>query len=312
MSSPEAVVASLLGNAVAAGTPLLFGTLGEIYAERSGVLNLGIEGMMAVGAVTAFGVTLATENVWVGVLAAATVGGLVALVHAFLSITLRANQVVSGLALTMFGLGLSGLLGKQYIGKPLPSSLVIRPIFIPLLRDIPILGRFLFQQDLLVYLSIALVLVLGFVLFKTRIGISVRSVGEDPVTCDALGVNVHLTRYLCVLLGGALAGLAGAHLSVAFAPAWTEGMTAGRGWIVVGLTIFAMWRPSRALLGAYLFGGVEALQYTLQPLGFSPQILGMLPYIFAIVVLLVGTRETIRKRLGAPGALGVPYARGEK
>ena len=306
------MIASLLGNAVAAGTPLLFGTLGEIYAERSGVLNLGIEGMLAVGAVTAFGVTLTTENVWLGVLAAAAIGGLLALIHAFLSVTLRANQVVSGLALTMFGLGLSGLLGKQYIGRPLPSSLIVRPIFIPVLGGIPILGRFLFQQDLLVYLSMVLALLLWFILFKTRVGISVRSVGEDPATSDALGVNVYRTRYLCVLLGGALAGLAGAHLSVAYAPAWTEGMSAGRGWVVVGLTIFAMWRPTRAVLGAYLFGGVEALQYALQPLGFSPQLLGMLPYIFAVVVLLVGTRETIRRRLGAPAALGVPYARGEK
>jgi len=312
VSSPEAVIASLLGNAVAAGTPLLFGTLGEIYAERSGVLNLGIEGMMAVGAVTAFGVTLTTQNVWLGVTAAAAIGGLLALVHAFLSVTLRANQVVSGLALTMFGLGLSGLLGKPYIGRPLPSSLIIRSTYVPILRDIPILGRVLFQQDLLVYLSMALAVLLWFILFKTRLGISVRSVGEDPATSDALGVNVYRTRYLCVLLGGALAGLAGAHLSVAYAPAWTEGMTAGRGWVVVGLTIFSMWLPHRALLGAYLFGGVEALQYALQPLGFSPQILGMLPYIFAIVVLLIGTRETIRKRLGAPAALGLPYSRGEK
>ncbi|MFQ5911487.1 MAG: ABC transporter permease, partial [Thermoplasmata archaeon] len=215
-------------------------------------------------------------------------------------------------ALAMFGLGLSGLLGKEYIGRPLPSSLIIRPVSIPALREIPVLGRFLFQQDPLVYLSIMLVVALWFALFKTRLGITIRSVGEDPATCDALGVNVYLTRYLCVLLGGVLAGLAGAHLSVAFAPAWTEGMTAGRGWIVIGLTIFAMWRPSRALLGAYLFGVVEALQYTLQPLRISPQILAMLPYVFAIVVLLIGTRETIRKRLGAPAALGIPYARGEK
>ena len=296
--------------AIPAGTPLLLGTLGEIYAERSGVLNLGVEGMMIMGAVTGFGVTFATGNVWLGLAMAALVGGLMALVHAFLSITLRANQVVSGLALTMFGLGMSGMIGKRFVGIPLPCRLRAAPI--PLLKDIPLLGPVLFQHDPLVYLSLALVPLLWFVLFKTRIGISIRSVGESPATADALGVNVFLVRYLCVFLGGLLAGLGGAYLSVAYAPAWIEGMTAGAGWIVIALTIFAMWSPTRALLGAYLFGGVKVLQYRLQPLGISPNLLNTLPFVFTIIVLLAGTGEVMRKRIGAPSALGLPYAREEK
>jgi len=304
-----------LKAAIRAGTPLLLGTLGETYAERSGVLNLGVEGMMIMGAVTGFGVTLTTGNAWLGLAMAALVGGLLALVHAFVSIALRANQVVSGLALTMFGLGLSGLIGKRYVGTPLPFRL--RSFSIPMLSDIPILGPVLFQHDPLVYLSLALVPSLWFVLFKTKAGISIRSVGEAPATADALGVNVYLVRYLCVFLGGMLAGLGGAYLSVVYAPAWIEGMTAGAGWIVIALTIFAMWSPTRALLGAYLFGWVKVLQYKLQPpppegLGISPNLLNMLPFIFTIIVLLAGTGEVVRKRIGAPSALGTPYAREEK
>lgn len=304
------VLLTALKAAIPAGTPLLLGTLGEIYAERSGVLNLGVEGMMIMGAVTGFGVTLATGNAWLGITAAALMGGLLALIHAFLSITLRANQVVSGLALTMFGLGLSGMIGKRYVGTPLPCRLRSAPI--PMLKDIPFLGPILFQHDPLVYLSLVLVPLLWFLLFKTRAGISIRSVGESPATADALGVNVFLVRYLCVFFGGLLAGLGGAYLSVVYAPAWIEGMTAGAGWIVVALTIFAMWSPTRALVGAYLFGGVKVLQYRLQPLGLSPNLLNMLPFIFTIIVLLAGTSEVIRKRIGAPSALGVPYAREEK
>ena len=301
--------------AIRAGTPLLLGTLGEIYAERSGVLNLGVEGMMIMGAVTGFGVTLTTGNAWLGLAMAALVGGLMALIHAFVSITLRGNQTVSGLALTMFGLGLSGMLGKRYVGTPLPSRL--RAIPIPLLSDIPILGPIFFQHDPLVYLSFLLVPLLWFVLFKTKVGISIRSVGEAPATADALGVNVFLIRYVCVFLGGVLAGLGGAYLSVVYAPAWIEGMTAGAGWIVIALTIFAMWSPTRALLGAYLFGWVKVLQYKLQPpppegLGLSPNLLNMLPFILTILVLLASTGEVMRKRIGAPAALGLPYAREEK
>jgi len=299
-----------LRAAIPAGTPLLFGTLGEIYAERSGVLNLGVEGMMIMGAMTAFAVTLDTGNPWLGILAAALMGGLLSLIHAFVSITLRGNQVVSGLALTMFGLGLSGLMGRKYIGTPLPAR--IHALNIPVLKDIPILGPLLFRFDPLVYLSVALVPILWFVLFKTQLGISIRSVGEDPATADALGVNVYGIRYLCVFLGGMLAGIGGAYLSTVYTPSWIEGMTAGAGWIVIALTIFALWSPVRALLGAYLFGGVKVLQYRLQPLGISPNLLNTLPFILTILVLLAATGEVMRKRIGAPAALGLPYSREER
>lgn len=299
-----------LTAAIPAGTPLLFGALGEVYAERSGVLNLGVEGMMIMGAVAGFGVSLATGYVWLGVLAAALVGALLALVHAFASITLRVNQVVSGLALTMLGLGLSSMLGKRYIGLPLPVRL--EPLYFPVLSDLPILGPLLFRFDPLVYLAILLVPVLWFVLYKTRWGNTLRSVGENPAAADALGVDVARVRYLAVMFGGMLAGIGGAYLSLAYAPAWIEGMTAGAGWIVIALTIFAMWDPPRALLGAYLFGGVRVLQFRLQPLGISPNVLNMLPFILTILVLMLSAGQVMRRRLGAPAALMVAYSREER
>jgi simple sugar transport system permease protein len=300
----------VLRAAIPAGTPLLYGTLGEVITERSGVLNLGVEGMMIVGAVTAFGVTQATGNVWLGVAAAALVGGALALVHAFASITLRVNQVVSGLALTMLGLGTSGLLGKRYVG--LPPAARLEPLPIPILRDVPILGDLFFRFDALVYLAIILVPLLWFLIYKTQWGITLRSAGESPATADALGINVFLVRYLAVFFGGLMAGMGGAYLSVVYTTAWIEGMTAGAGWIVIGLTIFALWDPVRALVGAYLFGGVRVLQYRLQPLGVSPPLLNTLPYILTILVLLISAGEAMRKRMGAPAALMQPYSREER
>ena len=300
-------ILSALRAAIPAGTPLLFGTLGEVYTERSGVLNLGVEGLMIIGAVTAFGVAYTTGNVWLAVLLAALAGGLLALLHAFASITLKVNQVVSGLAITMLGLGVSGIMGKQYIGQPLEVGFI--SLDLPILSDLPIIGPLLFQFDPLVYISILLVPVLWFVLYRTRWGLSLRSVGENPATADALGVNIVLVRYLAVFFGGLLAGMGGAYLSVVYAPSWIEGMTAGVGWIVIALTIFAMWNPVRALLGAYLFGGVRVLQYRLQPLGISPNLLAMLPFIFTILVLMASASEAMRRRIGAPAALMQPYSR---
>jgi simple sugar transport system permease protein len=305
-----AYILSALQAAIPAGTPLLYGTLGEVSAERSGVVNLGMEGMMIMGAVVAFGVTQTTGNVWLALAAAALVGALLALIHAFASISLRVNQVVAGLALTMVGTGISGIMGKKFIG--MPPRVQLKPVPIPLLSDLPVLGPLLFQHDILVYIALLLVPALWFMFYKTRWGISLRSVGEDPATADAMGVNVFRVRYLAVLFGGVMAGIGGAYLPIVYTPAWIEGMTAGAGWIVIALTSFAMWDPLRALLGAYLFGGVRILQYRLQGQGVSPPLLNMLPFIFTILVLLFSAGETMRKRLGAPAALMQPYAREER
>jgi len=305
-------IIGVLRAAVPAGTPLLFGTLGEILAERSGIMNLGVEGMMLIGAVMGFSAAYYTGNPWLGFALAAFMGGLLSLIHAFISIHLRGNQVVSGLALTMFGTGLSGLLGRRFIGVPLPASAKIGGIKIPLLSDIPFLGPLLFRFDPLAYIAIALVPIMWFLLYKTSLGISIRSVGEDPATADAMGVNVFAIRYLCTFIGGVLAGIGGAYLSIVYTPSWIEGMTAGAGWIVIALTIFSLWSPLRALLGAYLFGGVKVLQYRLQPFGISPNLLNTLPFILTILVLMAASGEVMRRRIGAPSALGLPYSREEK
>ncbi|MCD6443959.1 ABC transporter permease [Candidatus Bathyarchaeota archaeon] len=299
----------LLAMMISAGTPLLLSTLGEIYAERSGILNLGVEGMMALGAVVAFYVTLMTGNPALGLAVAALAGLALSSLHAFVSITIRSNQVVSGLALSMLGIGLSSLIGKGLIGMPLRHAL--EKLEVPLLRDIPLLGAF-FRQNALTYLSYLLAASLWFIMFKTRIGVCIRMTGENPRAADTMGVNVFKLRYLCTLLGGALAGLGGAYLSIAYTPAWIEGMTAGQGWIALALVIFAAWNPLYALAGAYLFGGIRVLQYRLQPLGISPPLLQTLPYVCTIVVLVAFSTEKLRRKLGAPSALGKPYSREER
>lgn len=303
-------VVSTVSFMLSYGTPLLLATLGEIYAERSGVLNLGIEGMMIMGAYAGFVTAYLTRSPWAGLAVAAAVGCGFSLIHAFASITLRANQVVSGLALTLLGLGLSGVLGRPWGGKPLPNSLP--QITVPVLADIPILGPMLFEGHVAIeYAAILLVPVMWFILFKTRIGISIRSVGEDPATADSLGVNVKKVRYLCVAIGGLLAGVAGGYLSVAYRPAWTEGMTGGMGWIVIALTIFAFWNPLIGMLGAYLFAALYHLSFRLQP-WISPEILQGLPYVFAILVLVLVSRGSLQRRMGPPAALTIPYTRGEE
>ncbi len=306
-----AFVVSLLAHAVQAGTPLLLATVGEIYSERSGVLNLGIEGIMIMGALTGFLVSFRTGDVALAILAAAIVGALLSLIHGFLSVTLKANQIVSGLAISIFGLGVSGFLGKPLIGQ---IATKLQPTPIPFLQDIPALGPILFSGDVLMYFSILVSVVLWFVLFRTKLGLNIRSVGENPSMADSLGVNVDLTRYVCVLVGGLLGGLGGAYLSIVYTPLWIEGMTAGRGWIAIALTIFAVWNPLRAILGAYLFGGVIALQFRLQAIGggtLAPQLLLMAPYVVTIGTLIVMSSATLKKRVGVPAALGTPYVRGE-
>lgn len=298
---------SICQAAVTAGTPILFAALGEILAERVGVLNLGVEGMMLVGAVSGFLVTVRTGSPWMGLLASLAAGGLMALIHAVLSVGLRSNQVVSGLALTLFGTGLSGYLGKPLIGVPAPS--MFRAVPLPLLGDLPFLGPVLFDHDYLVYISYVLVPALWFFLYRTRPGLHMRSVGENPAAADAMGINVVGTRYLYTVLGGMLAGAGGAYLSLAYAPTWLENMTGGRGWIAVALVIFAGWNPLAALGGSYLFGGVDALGLRIQAVGtvVPSFFLSMLPYIFTILVLLASGRG--KRRLVAPGALGLAYDR---
>jgi len=303
----EDIVISVAQRTLVAGTPLLLGTIGEVICERSGILNLGVEGVMSIGAVTAFIATFHTGDPWLGMLAAVTAGAIISIIHAFVSITLQSNQVVSGLALTMVGLGISGLIGKPYVGKPLIHKMEAVPI--PVLSDIPFLGPVFFDHSPFFYLAVLLAVAVWFTLKHTRPGIVIRSAGENPVATEAQGINVHRIRYWCVMIGGAFSGLAGAHLSTSYSKSWIEGMTAGRGWIVIALTIFALWNPLRAMVGAFLFGGIFVLQYLLQPMGISPNFLAMLPYLSTLLVLLAGALRDQRK-LSAPAMLGEPYRRG--
>lgn len=310
MSSLSFLIISILRRTLISGTPLLLGTLGEIYTERAGILNLGIEGLMAVGAVTGFSVAYTTSNPWLGLIAAILMGALLSSLHAFVSITLKANQTVSGLALTMLGTGLSGIMGRKYVGIPLSAK--FDTISIPLLSKIPFVGPVFFKQDIIFYLSIIIGILFYLILYKTQWGIQIRSVGENPLAADSLGISVIKIRYITTIIGGAMAGMAGAHLSLVYIPSWIEGMVAGRGWIVIALTIFAGWNPAKAFLGAYLFGGIYILQYMLQPLGISPNILLMLPYLTTLIVLFFGVKQSLKTKKGAPATLGFPYIKGEK
>ena len=305
----EEIIISVAQRTLVAGTPLLLGTVGEIICERSGILNLGVEGVMAVGAVSAFIVTHHTGNPWLGLCVAIAAGMLVSIIHAFASVSLQSNQVVSGLALTMLGLGIAGLLGKPYVGKPLAVKIDTLPI--PLLADIPFVGPVLFNQSPFFYLAIGLAIGAWFILEYTLVGIRIRSTGENPKATETQGVNIALIRYWSVIVGGGFSAMAGAHLSISYSKSWIEGMTAGRGWIVIALTIFALWNPLRAIIGAFLFGGIFVLQYLLQPIGVSPNFLAMLPYMATLLVLLVGSLRD-RRRLNAPAMLAEPYRRGER
>lgn len=310
---------SILTVSIHAGTSLVFATIGEILTERSGILNLGLEGIMIMGALSAFAAAYHSESLVVGVLTALLVGGFLAAIHAFLSVTLRADQVVSGLALTLFGMGLSSFLGQNLGpgGKPLVGEVGPRftKIALPVLSQIPIVGDSLFNQDLLVYTMYLLVPLAALFITKTRPGLHLRAVGESPATADAMGISVARTRYVYTILGGMLIGLGGAHLSLAYTPGWTENLTGGRGWIAIALVIFATWNPWRAVIGALLFGGVNAIQFRLQASGTTipAAFLGMMPYLFTMLVLVIFTWwEAMRQRVGAPAALGVPYVREER
>jgi simple sugar transport system permease protein len=297
---------------IAAGTTLLFAAVGEIITERAGVLNLGVEGMMLVGAATGFVINVNVEEPWIGVLGAAAAGGLMGLLHAVLVVGFKSNQVVTGLALVIFAQGLSGFMGESVVGVAPPETFA--PVRVPALSSIPAIGRILFRQDALVYLSFLLVAATWWFLFRTRPGLNLRSVGESPETADAAGISVTRTRYAAVSVGGAFAGVGGAYLSLAQAPSWIPNMTAGRGWIAIALVIFATWSPVRAAVGAYLFGCVEALGFRLQAIGVDVPsfFVSMLPYLFTILVLVLISRESTRRRLAAPASLGNAYVREER
>lgn len=302
----------ILAAAIRSGTPVLYAVLGELLTERAGVMNLGLEGVMLVGAFAGFSATRATGNPYIGLLAAFAAGCLIVLIHAFLTISMGTNQVVSGLALSLFGSGLSALLGRNYIGETI-SGINPAPLFF--LGDIPLIGPIFFRHDILVYLSYALIPFLCWFLFRTRAGMNLRAVGENPRAADAMGLSVVKIRYLYTLLGGGLVGLAGGYLSVVYTQMWVEGMTAGRGWIAVALVIFGTWHPARAAIGAYLFGGVEALQLRMQAAGSSvpASLLLMLPYLMTLIVLtVISIRKGKGTGLGAPAALGNPFRREER
>jgi Uncharacterized ABC-type transport system, permease component len=302
---------SLFAAAITAGTPLLLAAQGELLTERAGILNLGVEGMMLVGAVAGFMGVQATGDPWLALLIAMAGGGLLSLVHGVLSIRLKANQVVSGLALTIFGGGLSGYLGKSYIGQPAVAKFTA--LDLGPLSEIPFFGPVFFKHDPLVYLAFLLGPVLWFFIYRSRPGLVLRVLGENPAAADALGIGVDRLRYLYVALGGMLAGAGGAYLSLAFSPSWLENMTAGRGWIALALVIFGLWNPLRVMIGAYLFGLVDALGFFLQLQGvnLSVFLLGMLPYAFTLIVLVM-VQKIQGGRLGAPAKLGVPYDREER
>ncbi|HEY3249225.1 MAG TPA: ABC transporter permease [bacterium] len=303
------LIGPILHAAVRSGTPLLLAATGEVFAERAGILNLGIEGMMLVGALAGFLSSYLISNIAVALLAAVVFGGLAAFIHAYLTVTLRSDQVVSGLAITLLGVGLTSFLGRGVIGQVAGGIEIYR---VPGLSDIPVLGRILFQQDALVYASYAIIPLAWAVLYRTHLGLNIRAVGENPEAADALGVNVALVKYGCVILGGALAGLAGAYLSLAYTTMWVDQMSAGRGWIALALVVFSGWNPLMVAAGAYLFGGMEALQLRMQAVGtgISVHFLTMTPYLVTILFLVNASQR--RRKSRPPASLGVPYFREER
>ena len=299
----------VLATAIASATPVLLAAQGELLAERSGILNLGVEGMMLLGALTGFAVTNATGNALLGIAGAATAGAALAFVHAFFTITLRANQIVTGLSLAIFGGGLSSLFGQSYVGRP-PRTTIGDAALGPL-ADIPFIGPILFDQSPFFYAALVITASIAFFLSKTRPGLVLRALGERPEAVDVFGMPVAQLRYIYVVIGGALSGVGGAALSLSYTPSWVENMTAGRGWIAIALVIFALWRPWWVLAGAILFGAADSLGFVLQAEGttINSYALAMLPYILTLAVLAIVGRAALRRRLGVPSALGVAYDR---
>ena len=294
---------AILLTTVTAATPLLLAALGELVTERSGVLNLGVEGMMIMGAVAGFAFALMSGNAYVGIVGGVVVGALFSLCFAFLAVTLVTNQVATGLSLTILGLGISGLWGEAFIGVP---GIKLQPIIIPILSDIPLIGKLLFAQDIIFYMTIALLIGVNWFLYRSRAGLILRSVGDNHTSAHSLGISVLKVRYLAVVFGGACSGLAGAYMSLVYTTQWIEGMTAGRGWIALALVVFASWKPTRVLVGAYLFGLMGIAQLHIQALGFDvpSQFLSALPYLATIVVLVAISTNRRLTFMNTPSELG--------
>ncbi len=297
------IVESILLTIATAATPLLIAAIGELVVERSGVLNLGVEGMMVIGAVCGFAAAAMTGSPWLGVLAGIAAGAAFSLLFAFLTLSIATNQVATGLSLTLLGLGLSGMIGESFVGS---AGVKLASIDIPVLSDIPLIGTLVFGQDPIFYMSLLLTAGVVWFLFRTRTGLTLRSIGDSHSSAHALGIPVIRYRYLAVLFGGACAGLAGAHLSLVYTPQWVENMTAGRGWIALALVVFASWRPLRVLAGAYLFGAVTIGQLHAQALGLGipSQLLSSLPYLATIVVLVLISRNRRLTMMNTPASLG--------
>lgn len=296
-------IAGLIVAMMRAATPLAFAALGELVSEKSGVLNLGVEGMMLMGAVGAFLVTVATGNPMTGLLVGALLGAAMALLFGWLTLYLMTNQVATGLALTIFGIGLSAFLGRDLVGETVEP---LAPLDLGMLSEIPLIGPVLFGQDPLVYGSILLAVGVWGFLYRSRAGLILRAIGESPHAAHVIGYPVRKIRYAAVVFGGAMAGVGGAYLSLVYTPMWVEGMSAGRGWIALALVVFATWRPWRALLGAYLFGGITIIQLHVQGAGVAvpSQLLSMLPYLATILVLVLIAHDSTRIRLNAPASIG--------
>ncbi len=293
----------MVQSTVVAATPLIFAALGETIVEKSGVLNLGIEGMMLVGAIAGFAATLATGNAGIGFVAGAAAGTAMALIFAVLTISLQTNQVATGLALTLFGIGLSAFVGHDLAGMPLPG---MEGVTFPVLTSLPLVGELLFHYDPMVYGSIILLIAVMWFLERSHAGLKMRAIGESPAVAHSIGHPVVLIRYLAVMFGGATSGIAGAYLSEVQTPMWAEGMSAGKGWIALALVVFGTWRPGRVVLGAYLFGGVTVLQLFAQGIGLNvpAEFLSMLPYAATVVVLVIICRDPKTILLNQPASLG--------
>lgn len=299
-------ILSIILTIMTAATPLLLAATGELVTERSGVLNLGVEGMMAVGAVSAFAVAFTTGNPYLGILAAIAAGVVISLVFAFLTLGMAANQVATGLALTLLGLGVSALMGESFVGQP---GVKLERLHIPGLSELPLVGPIVFGQDVLVYFSFILAAATSYVLFRTRIGLTIRAVGDNHASAHVLGFGVNKVRLACVMFGGACAGLGGGYLSLAYTPLWIENMVAGRGWIALALVVFGSWLPGRVVIGAYLFGTISILGFALQSkqLGIPPQLLNALPYLVTILALVVISARGSFNRTKSPACLGQSF-----